>query len=505
MKRDRIALYIRLSKGDDRDGESNSVTMQRMLLRKYTQEHFPDCEVQEFCDDGYTGTNFERPGVQRLLAEVRDGKIDCIIVKDFSRFARDYIELGSYLERIFPFLGVRFISVNDHYDSRDFRGSIAGPDMYFKNLLYDLYSKDLSQKVRSSLAVRKERGQYLSANAPFGYEKDPNDRHSLVIAEDEAEVVRKIFSLTVEGYTSTQIARLFNENHVKTPAEFRIAKGQTVRKPKGERFLWSSGAICRILKNEVYIGNVVQKKYEKDFVGGKNHRKPCEEWLVTCHHHEAVIDWEMFDLVQEGRGKKRLPQHRNTHPLTGMVVCGCCRRNLQYRSCLNPYFTCHTRYSTGFRNCVDKVNAMYLEQYVLYRMQERMEAVGERGIDGERKMDRERKTDEKVKMGGETKTDRERKIDGKVKNGWERKTDREMGTDWKMEINREMKKDWGLEIGGKMEDGGEAKTGRERETDGKTEKLHGYGVAELKKELIEQYIENIVVQDERHIEILWKK
>lgn len=406
MKRDRIALYIRLSKGDDRDGESNSVTMQRMLLRKYAQEHFPDCEVQEFCDDGYTGTNFERPGVQRLLAEVRDGKIDCIVVKDFSRFARDYIELGSYLERIFPFLGVRFISVNDHYDSRDFRGSIAGPDMYFKNLLYDLYSKDLSQKVRSSLAVRKERGQYLSANAPFGYEKDLNDRHSLVIAEDEAEVVRKIFSLTVEGYTSTQIARLFNENHVKTPAEFRIAKGQTARKPKGERFLWSSGAICRILKNEVYIGNVVQKKYEKDFVGGKNHRKPCEEWLVTCHHHEAVIDRETFDLVQEGRGKKRPPQHRNTHPLTGKAVCGCCRRNLQYRSCLNPYFTCHTRYSTGLRNCVDKVNAMYLEQYVLYRMQE---------------------------------------------------------------------------------------------------KLHKNVVAELKKELIEQYIEKIVVHDERHIEILWKK
>lgn len=406
MKRDRIALYIRLSKGDDRDGESNSVTMQRMLLRKYAQEHFPDCEVQEFCDDGYTGTNFERPGVQRLLAEVRDGKIDCIIVKDFSRFARDYIELGSYLERIFPFLGVRFISVNDHYDSRDFRGSIAGPDMYFKNLLYDLYSKDLSQKVRSSLAVRKERGQYLSANAPFGYEKDPNDRHALVIAGDEAEVVRRIFALTVEGYTSTQIARLFNENRVKTPAEFRIAKGQTARKPKGERFLWSSGAICRILKNEVYIGNVVQKKYEKDFVGGKNHRKHCEEWLVTHHHHEAVIDRETFDLVQEGRGKKRPPQHRDTHPLTGMAVCGCCRRNLQYRSCLNPYFTCHTRYSTGLRNCVDKVNAMYLEQYVLYRMQE---------------------------------------------------------------------------------------------------KLHKNVVAELKKELIEQYIEKIVVHDERHIEILWKK
>ena len=154
---------------------------------------------------------------------------------------------------------------------------------------------------------------------------------------------------------------------------------------------------------------------------------------------------------------------------------------------MNPYFTCHTRYSTGFRDCVDKVNAMYLEQYVLYRMQEKMEAVGERGINGERKMDRERKTDEKVKKDRAMKKDRDMEIDGKMKNGWDVKIDR------------------GMEIDGKMEDGGEAKTGRERENGGETEKLHGYGVTELKKELIEQYIEKIVVHDEQQIKILWKK
>ena len=250
MKRDQIAIYIRLSKEDDKyKEESNSITMQRILLQRFVAENFADYDLLEFCDDGYTGTNFERPGMQDMLEMVRDSKINCIVVKDFSRFARDYIELGSYLEQIFPFMGVRFISVNDHYDSKNYQGSIADIDVNFKNLLYDLYSKDLSQKVRSSLAIRKEKGQYVSGNSPFGYEKDPEDRHALLIAEDEAEVVRRIFSLTVEGYTSVQIARLFNETRVRTPIEFKIAKGKTSREPKGDRFMWNSSTICQILRN----------------------------------------------------------------------------------------------------------------------------------------------------------------------------------------------------------------------------------------------------------------
>ncbi len=373
MSRYQIALYIRLSKEDSREGsESNSITMQRMLLRGYAREHFPDGELREFCDDGYTGTNFERPGVQRLLEEVRNLKINCILVKDFSRFARNYIELGSYLEQIFPFLGVRFISVNDHYDSKEFQGSITDLDVNFKSLLYDLYSKDLSQKVRTALAVRKKTGQYVSANTPFGYEKDPDDRHGLVIAEDEAAVVREIFDLTMEGYTSTQIAKRLNEERVKTPVEFKIEKGRTGRKPKGACFLWDGSMICHILKNEIYIGNVVQKKYEKDFVGGKNHVRPREEWLVTYNHHEPVVDREVFYRVQQGRGKRRPRQDGKAHPLTGKAVCGCCRKNLRYRGGLNPYFTCAGRYVTGFKDCVEKVNVMFLEQYVLYRMQEKM-------------------------------------------------------------------------------------------------------------------------------------
>ena len=148
MKREQIAAYARLSKEDDDcKEESNSIAMQKILLREYVMKNFSDYDLLEFCDDGYTGTNLNRPAMQRMLELVKDSKISCIIVKDFSRFARDYIELGSYLEQIFPFMGVRFISINDNYDSKNYQGSIGEIDVNFKNLLYDLYSKDLSQKV----------------------------------------------------------------------------------------------------------------------------------------------------------------------------------------------------------------------------------------------------------------------------------------------------------------------------------------------------------------------
>lgn len=370
-----IAIYIRLSKEDAGSvAESNSVKMQRLLLQRYAAEHFSDYELLEFCDDGYTGTNFDRPGVQALLVMVKELKIDCILVKDFSRFARDYIELGSYLEQIFPFMGVRFISVNDGYDSKNYHGSLADIDVNFKNLLYDLYSKDLSQKVRSSLSVKKEQGQYVSANCPFGYDKDKKDRHRLLIEEDEADVVRRIFALTLEGNTSSRIARLFNEEGVKTPIVFKIEKGKTSRVPKGRKFLWSSGTICQILRNEVYIGNAVQKKTTREFVGGKNRLNAREDWLVTSGNHEPIIDRETFYRVQQGRGGKRSPAKSGEHPLTGKLVCGCCGKNLCYRTGLNSYFSCSHRYYSGEENCVRRANAMFMEQYVLFMLQEKLSA-----------------------------------------------------------------------------------------------------------------------------------
>ena len=200
-----------------------------------------------YIDDGYTGTNFDRPGIRQLLEAVKDARLNCIIVKDFSRFARDYIELGSYIEQIFPFMGIRFISVNDHYDSVRTMEQTDGLDINFRNLLYDLYSKDLSQKVRTSLSVRKAEEGYVSANAPFGYRKAPEDRHMLLIEPEEAEIVRYIFALAGEGMTSVQIAKRLNAEMVRTPLAIRLERGETTRKPKGGIFLWNASFILSLI------------------------------------------------------------------------------------------------------------------------------------------------------------------------------------------------------------------------------------------------------------------
>lgn len=368
----RIAIYMRLSKADKKmQEESNSIFMQRLLIRDYIAAHFTKCQVIEYQDDGFSGTNFNRPGVQRLLEDARNEKIDCVVVKDFSRFGRDYMEVGSYLEQIFPFLGIRFISINDHYDSASCRNRMSDLDVNFKNLLYDLYSKDLSQKVKTSLSAGKESGKYISANAPFGYEKAMDDRHMLVICEDEAVVVREIFSLALQGVTSSQTARRLNGENIPTPVEFKIRKKKTSRKPKGDRFYWSSSTVCSILRNPVYAGDVVYGKTEKEQVGGRNVCKARTDWKIIRNHHAPIIAREDFEEVQKNRGRghrKRLAGSR--HPFIGRTVCGCCKHNLQIKGGATPYFTCSNRYVTGFKDCVSRVRVMSVEQQVWLRLEE---------------------------------------------------------------------------------------------------------------------------------------
>ncbi|MBR6770337.1 MAG: recombinase family protein [Lachnospiraceae bacterium] len=373
MKRYQIALYIRLSKEEK---ESCSIQTQRSLLEGYTAEHFTEYDLLEFCDKGYTGINFQRPAVQQLLKRARKLEIHCIIVKDFSRFSRDYIELGSYLEQIFPFLGIRFISINDHYDSQKYQGSIGNLDMNFKNLLYDLYSKDLSRKVRSSLTAKKEQGKYVSGIPPFGYKKADLDRYALIIAEEEAKVVRRIFSLTLEGYTSGAIARLLNQEGVVTPLESRRKNNQKkeniCRKSTDDSTLWNSSTICRILKNEVYTGCILQKKTQRETVGGKNRCNPRKDWLVTYHHHEPIIAKEIFDQIQEKRGRSRGSSSCSSHPLTGKLVCGCCKKNLIYHKGKKAYFTCQYRYVNGKEACIQRVDVERIEQQIGKELQRRL-------------------------------------------------------------------------------------------------------------------------------------
>lgn len=232
-----------------------------------------------------------------LLDKVRNGQIDCVVVKDLSRFSRDYIELGSYLEQIFPFAGVRFIAMNDGYDSEHYKGAVAGLDISFKNLMNDLYCKDISMKVKSALKIKKEKGIYANGSCPFGYCKDPEDRHKLLIDEEEAAIVRRIFQMALDGVSSYKIAKRFNAEGVKTPIEHKMERGIASRTPKGGQFEWNGSTIYQMLKNATYVGDMVYDKYETPEVSGKARLKPRSEWKIFKNHHEAIIDRDTFEHI----------------------------------------------------------------------------------------------------------------------------------------------------------------------------------------------------------------
>lgn len=221
------AIYLRISSDDDLIGDSNSIKGQRELLTSYVKKHLQSdyADVIEIVDDGYSGTSFERPGVKRLLEMVRQGKVKCIIVKDFSRFGRNYIEVGDYLEQIFPFLGVRFVSVVDNYDSSDAACYAGDIGVAFKNLIHDYYAKDISRKIRSAMKVKMEHGYFISAYAIFGYTKSAGNRHKLSIDEQATSIVRYIYDLILSGKSTTQTAFLLNAEGLPTPNVYKSRQG----------------------------------------------------------------------------------------------------------------------------------------------------------------------------------------------------------------------------------------------------------------------------------------
>ena len=212
-----IAMYLRLSQEDvdmrtnRAKDESNSIAAQRQLIQRHIEQnpYLSNLTVMEFCDDGFSGTNFERPDFQRMIELVRAGEIHIVMVKDLSRFGRDYLEVGDYLEHIFPFLGVRMISINDHYDSERFLGNTAGMDIAFRNLIYDYYSKDLSKKVKSAMRTKQRNGGYVTC-CTYGYKVDPKNKHKMIIDPVAAPIVRRIFTDVIAGKSTSQVARELN-------------------------------------------------------------------------------------------------------------------------------------------------------------------------------------------------------------------------------------------------------------------------------------------------------
>lgn len=253
---EQIAMYLRLSKEDEfiKD-ESNSTTNQRAFIRGFINKDkdLRKMNVVEFVDDGYTSKNMDRPNMQHMLELIKRKQISCVIVKDFSRFSRDHIEQGKYIEQIFPFMGVRFIAISDHYDSNDYAGGIGEIDVAFKGILYDFFSEEQSQKFSSTLDAKRGNGKYIAAFAPYGYVKSPEDKHKLVVDEVASEIVKRIFREFLSGKSMYKIAEGLNRDRIDSPGVYIAIQENNEKqlaKYREKKLLWNNVAVGRILANE---------------------------------------------------------------------------------------------------------------------------------------------------------------------------------------------------------------------------------------------------------------
>ena len=359
-----IILYLRLSVEDikarngERD-ESNSIANQRDLLHDFVDgcSEFEGSTVMELCDDGYSGTNLNRPSIQKLLQMAKANAVDCIIVKDFSRFGRDYLTVSDYVDQIFPFLGVRFISVNDGYDSADYNGMTSGVDVAFRNVVYAYYSKDISQKVRSGKRTRAKSGKYMSSFAPIGYRKDRKDKNHLVIDEESAEIVRRIFRLAGAGMSVIKIVKLFNAERVSTPSELKNAQGLYHKwwDGVGSEKLWDTTTVTNILRDERYLGkNVYGKRHRPEVGNYLTVKSRKSDWIIVEDCHEPLITPEEFQMAQAMLKEftEENPMIPQKHLFSGKLRCGVCNYSLQRKTKPTPRYSCTTKYRTEAFDCM---------------------------------------------------------------------------------------------------------------------------------------------------------
>lgn len=338
--------YIRLSVEDSGKPGADTIETQRELIQSYIDSQH-DMELYDlYCDNGRTGTNFDRPEFERMMDDVRSGKVDCIVVKDLSRFGRNYREAGDYLERLFPLLGVRFIAVNDNFDTLTAERTQDGYIVPLKNIINAVYSKDIGRKSRSALVTKQQRGEFIGAWAAYGYQKCAEDSHRIEPDMETAPVVREIFALRLTGISYQQIARKLNERGVPSPGRYLCLKGITKCKSyAGSR--WNVTAVKKILTSEVYLGHMIQGRKRSGFTEGRKPYQVSEsEWVIVRDTHEPLIDEDTFRTVQQmaeqatSAYKERLGRYDGlgTIPniLRGLIYCADCKRPLvRYKSVTN--------------------------------------------------------------------------------------------------------------------------------------------------------------------------
>ena len=347
------ALYCRLSRDDEYSGDSVSIQTQKTLLSQYAKERgFTNCEY--FVDDGYSGTNYNRPDFQRMLNLVEDERVGIVCVKDLSRLGRDYLQTGYYTEVVFPEHNVRFIAINDNVDSA------AGDNEFapFKNIINEWYARDSSRKVRSALRAQAQNGEYTGSFPPFGYRKDPVNRHHL-IPNEYAPLVRRMFQMALEGESCYHIAQKLEKEQIPTPRASLMAAYGKYGTPEREKHpnKWDKSTVRGILRNPIYLGNLVsQKTQKKSFKDKRIVHRPEEEWLIVEGTHEALVDQATFDTVQQRlQVKQPAPTVSPENILRGLMFCGGCNTRMAFssatgrKSCGHYCCSKHRRY--GGKEC----------------------------------------------------------------------------------------------------------------------------------------------------------
>ena len=318
------ALYCRLSQDDMLQGESNSITNQKAILKKYAEDNGFSNPVF-YVDDGVSGTTWEREGFKAMLADIEEGKVGTVITQDLSRLGRDYLKTGEYIEIIFPDHDVRYIAINDGVDTLKSENEL----MAFKNIFNDWYARDTSKKIRAVFKAKGQSGKHLS-NPIYGYKHSETDKNLWVIDDEAAEVVRKIFHLCIDGYGPTQIARILTEQGIPTPTAYALSQGRDNGHKNAKLHRWGNETIAHILEKAEYCGHTVNfRTHVKSYKNKKRVDNPKEDWLIFENTHEAIITQQEFDLVQELRKNKRRPtKHEEVNPFSGICYCADCGKKL---------------------------------------------------------------------------------------------------------------------------------------------------------------------------------
>ncbi|MCI9470811.1 MAG: recombinase family protein [Lachnospiraceae bacterium] len=382
-------IYLRLSREDGDKEESDSITNQRELILEFLKSR-EDIKIHAVrVDDGYSGVNFERPAFQQMLEDIKTGEVNCVVTKDLSRFGRNHIEVGKYIEKIFPYLGVRFIAINDNYDSMTNDTQISDIIIPFKNLINDAYCRDISIKIRSNLEVKRKRGDFVGPFAPYGYQKSETDKNKLEIDEEAAEVVRFIFRLYLQGNNAYKIAEKLNKKNILTPMDYKKENGSAFYTgfKKNLKSQWTHMHVLRILGNPVYAGILVQgKETTPNYKVKKKVKRDQSKWSQVENTHEAIITSVDFQNAQEqlrmdtrtGTAKEKV------YYLSGIVKCGDCGANMVRKTVPSGkrkfiYYVCGGH--KGNKNICSShsINAEALEESVLKLLNHQITNVSDLG------------------------------------------------------------------------------------------------------------------------------